>query len=119
MRERLPCQVSRTRSIETLFAEPLSHPDWKGLDNDNLVNNVGGGGGTDANEDNESLNKANSSNPEGGGQTTANNGSSTPLTSAKQKKMFFTKKVRKTAIWYFIENYLRIINIKSFLNIFW
>lgn len=69
------------------------------MDNDNLVNNVGGGTGTDVNEDNESLNKANSSNPEGGGgsgskdATAANGGSSTPLTSAKQKKMFFTKKV--------------------------
>lgn len=62
----------------------------QGLDNENLVNNVGGG--TDVNEDNESLNKANSSNPEGG-PAAANNGSSTPLTSAKQKKMFFTKKV--------------------------
>ena len=74
------------------------------------MNNVGGGTGTDVNEDNESLNKANSSNPEGGGSgskdaTAANGGSSTPLTSAKQKKMFFTKKVSLLSLKF--DNYSR------------
>ena len=85
----------------------------KGLDTDQVNNNIATDGTNLATDDNESLNKASSNNGAGTQDTNAagasaglNNGSSTPLTSAKQRKMFFNKKVsgqRSSDLWYGVQ----------------
>ena len=70
----------------------------KGLDTDQVNNNIGTDGTNLATDDNESLNRGSSNNGAGTQDgnpagSALNNGSNTPLTSAKQRKMFFNKKV--------------------------
>lgn len=65
-------------------------PSMSSLDTDQVNNNIGTDGTNLATDDNESLNAKNNGTQD---NTNNNNGSNTPLTTAKQKKMFFNKKV--------------------------
>lgn len=81
----LQCQVNKQKINERInIFNLLFYNSKKGLDIDNANNAIN----QEATDDNDSLNKNN-----GEGGATSANGSNTPNTAAKQKKMFFNKKV--------------------------
>lgn len=80
-------------------------PSMSSLDTDQVNNNIGTDGTNLATDDNESINAKNN-----GTQDTNNNGSNTPLTTAKQKKMFFNKKVSHLSCLFFDFFYNKFIS---------